>query len=307
MITSLLDLISTPMPVLNSLGLNLKVGLSSDDPVAGRSPSESYEAYLSIYSPRGELLERQHLGQIPPNRRRLFDISAISRKLVPSENHLVVAHRIPSRLAPEIERIEDPVEIKEERDYSMFRGLVEYSFPEGGNGSVIYETPPRLNAGTRKGSSNTLSFTSQTVLSDLVKSYMVLIHYSVNPSYDSSATFGYTFNSFDGEIAHSDTVTIAPFGIHVLDVGSLIPANIIQREKDQGDGLAAFNFVGYSEDASFMVLIFNVTPSIGSVALEHTHPAQSYLFPGRLDHRRDLKSTAQGAWKRILSAIGDGR
>lgn len=60
-------------------------------------------------------------------------------------------------------------------DYSMFRGLVEYSYTEGGNGSVIYETAPNLNA-PRPGhkTSNTLVFTSQTVISDLVKSYVVL-------------------------------------------------------------------------------------------------------------------------------------
>ena len=57
-----LNLISTPIAVLNSVGLNLRVGLSSEDPMVGRNPSETYAAYLSVYSPGGVLLERQHLG-----------------------------------------------------------------------------------------------------------------------------------------------------------------------------------------------------------------------------------------------------
>ena len=48
-----LNLISTPMAVLNTVGVDLRVGLSSEDPMVGRNPSEPYEAYLSIYSPEG--------------------------------------------------------------------------------------------------------------------------------------------------------------------------------------------------------------------------------------------------------------
>ena len=158
--TSLLNLISTPVPVLNALGLNLRVGLSSEDPMVGRHPSEPYEAYLSVYSPEGLLLERVHLGQIPANRRRFFDISVITRRLVPDLDHLTVVHRIPSRMSPESSDLEDEIEMSVEPDYSLFRSLIEYSYPEGGNGSVIYETPPRLNAGTSgHRSSNTLTFT----------------------------------------------------------------------------------------------------------------------------------------------------
>lgn len=83
---SLLNLISTPAAVLNSLGLNLRLGLSSEDPMVGRLGSEPYEAFLSIYSPDGSMLERTHVGQIPANRRRYIDVTAITQKLVPKDN-----------------------------------------------------------------------------------------------------------------------------------------------------------------------------------------------------------------------------
>ena len=79
----LLNLISTPIPVLNSLGLELSVGLSSDDPVVGRHPAEAYLAYLSIYSPEGKWQERRNLGEIPPHRRRLIPLSPRDQRRLP--------------------------------------------------------------------------------------------------------------------------------------------------------------------------------------------------------------------------------
>jgi hypothetical protein len=298
---SLLNLVSTPMPVLNTLGLNLRVGLSSEDPMAGR-PSEPFEAFLSVYSPEGSLLERMHLGQIPANRRRYFDVSAITKKLVPDDDHLVVAHRVPSRLDPKLETAEIPVELDQTVDYSMYRGLVEYSYPEGGNGSVIYETAPNLNANIpgRK-SSNTLMLTSQTVISELTESHIILIHSSVSPSYCHTATFNFAFNNYDGGRLLSDQVTIPPFSIKVLDVGKIIPADVIEQARDLQDGLSAFTFVGYSDDAALQFIVLSLTPSIGGVGVEHTHPTQTYLFPLNQDHRRAVKETAQSGWKRIWS------
>ena len=55
-----LNLISTPLALLNSLGLDLRVGLSSEDPMVGRHPTEAYEAYLTTYSPEGLLMDRRH-------------------------------------------------------------------------------------------------------------------------------------------------------------------------------------------------------------------------------------------------------
>ena len=300
--TSLLNLISTPVPVLNALGLNLRVGLSSEDPMVGRHPSEPYEAYLSVYSPEGLLLERVHLGQIPANRRRFFDISVITRRLVPDLDHLTVVHRIPSRMSPESSDLEDEIEMSVEPDYSLFRSLIEYSYPEGGNGSVIYETPPRLNAGTSgHRSSNTLTFTCQTVVSELVNTYVVLVHYSVTPSYSRIASYDFALHSLSGERVVSDSVTIGPFSIKALDMAQVIPERHVERERDPHDDLSSFTFVGYSEDAAIQVVVVNVAPSLDAVAVEHTHPPQTYLFPLDTSYQRKAKADAQKEWRRILS------
>ena len=148
---SLLNLMSTTIPVLNSLGLRLRVGLSSEDPMVGRNATEAYDAFFSVYSPEGLLIDRIHVGQIPPSRRRFFDVNDTVQHLVYSVDHLVVAHRIPSRMLASGVKVEDELDMTVQPDYSLFRSLVEYSFAEGGNGSVIYETPFGLNTSSVEG------------------------------------------------------------------------------------------------------------------------------------------------------------
>jgi hypothetical protein len=304
----LLNLISTPMPVLNSLGLNLRVGLSSEDPMVGRQPKEPYDAFLSIYSPEGVLLDRKALGQIEPDRRKFFDVSEITRQLLPGQDHLSVVHRVPSRLLAQVSSVEDSVELEDEPDYSYFRSLVEYSFPGGGNGSVIYETPPRLNLSAETGaSSNTLSFTCQTAVSELVSSRVVLIHHSVNPQYTNIAKYSFALFSLSGERVFTDEVSVGPFGIKVLDIRALLPKEVIDRERDPVDGISSFNFVGFSQDAAMMVLAINDAPSLGAVAVEHIHPPQTYLLPWDFAYQKKAKTEAQQAWRSILSspAVGE--
>ena len=300
MLISPLNLLSTPMAVLNSLGLNLRVGLSSEDPMVGRSDSEPYEVYLSIYSPEGSLLQRPHLGHIPANRRRYFDISQVTRELVPQLDHLTVVHRIPSSLASRLSDPGEDIEIAKKPDYSLFRSLVEYSYPKGGNGSVIYETTPHLNDGQR--SSNSFTFTCQTVLSEAVNTHVILINSSVDPTYSTIANFTYGFHSSSGELVCSDNVSVGPFGVRLLDVAAVIPAQAVSRERDPEDGIAAFTFIGYSEDAAVTVLLVNAAPSLGAVAVEHTHPPQAYLFPLDSGYKRTGKEDARQAWKSILPA-----
>ncbi|MFQ6031197.1 MAG: hypothetical protein ACE5Q6_27345 [Dehalococcoidia bacterium] len=305
---SLLNLISTPVPVLNTLGLNLRVGLSSEDPMVGRHPSEPYTAYLSVYSPEGVLLDRSSLGEIPPERRRFFDISGATRSLVPEQDHLVVVHRVPSRLLPQVSSVEEELELQSQPDYSLFRSLVEYSFPGGGNGSVIYETPPRFNAdGAGPASSNTLTFTCQTVLSELLDTHIILIHHSVSPHYSRIAHYSFAFHTLSGERVFTDRVAIGPFAIKVLNIKQLIPQEIFERERDPEDGLSTFTFVGYSDDAALLFVAVNTVPSLGAVAVEHTHPPQTYLFPGEASQQRRVKLSAMESWKSILSTEPGGK
>ena len=297
-----LNLISAPLPVLNSLGLRLRVGLSSEDPMVGRHPTEPYEVFLSVYSPEGLLMERNHLGQIPSSRRRFFDVSAIAGQLVSGVDHLAVVHRIPSRLVTQIASVEDEIEMENEPDYSYFRSVVEYSFPQGGNGSVIYETTPKLNLGLPEGkSSNTLTFTCQTVLSDVLNTYVILIHYSMNPAYSQIANYHFALHAQSGEMVAADQVEITPFSIKGLDMAQVIPRDAVADQRDPGDGVSSFTFVGYSDNAALQVIVVNSAPSLGSVAVEHTHPPQTYLFPWDSSYQRDAKTAAQRAWQSILS------
>lgn len=296
---SLLNLISTPVASLNSLGLDLKVGLSSEDPMVRGKPSEPYEAYLTVYSPEGVFLVREHLGRIPPERRRLFDISSITRRLVPDLDHLSVVHRIPTRLLDQAGGVEGKIVFDEEPDYGYFRSLVQYSYPGGGNGSVIYETPPGLNSGRP---TNTLTFTCQIVLSEQLNTHLLLINSSMDPAYSRIANYNFAIHSSSGEQVASSHVTVGPFGIKVLDMAQIIPPEAVESEKDPQDGISAFTTVGYCDDAALMSVVLNTSPALGAVALEHTHPPQTYLFPYQANQQRAIKSAAVAGWESRLSA-----
>ena len=242
------------------------------------------------------------MGQIPPSRRRYFDVSDIAGKLVSGVDHLAVVHRIPSRLLPQVSNLEDEIEINEEPDYSFFRSAVEYSYTEGGNGSVIFETTPNLNSALPgKKSSNTITFTCQTVLSDVLNTNVVITHHSVNPAYSKIASYGYALHSQSGELAACGRVEIAPFSVKVLDMSQLIPMDVIADNRDPEDGTSAFNFVGYSDEAAFQILVVNTAPSLGAVSVEHTHPPQTYLMPWNSNYQREAKTEAQKVWHSLLA------
>jgi hypothetical protein len=302
---SLLDLISTPVPVLNSLGVKTRVGLSSEDPMVIRRPSEEYQAYLTVYSPEGVLLARPHLGEIPPNRRKFFDVSAIAGEFVPNGDHLSVVHRVPRSLLVKVSSVDELLEVDKPPDYSFFRSLVEYSYPGGGNGSVIYETPPFLNVPrTGRPPSNTLSFTSKVVLTEVVNTYVVLIHYSMDPSYTKVCEYNFILFSMAGEPVTSGRLSLGPFSVGVIDVAGLIPSVAFQEALDPSDGLAPFTFVGFSEQASLPTLIVNAARNLGAVSVEHIHPAQEYLLPSDVNQRRSVKSNAIHRWEAKFRSIG---
>jgi hypothetical protein len=297
----LLDLISTPVPVLNSLGVRVRVGLSSEDPTVFRHPSEEYQAYLTVYSPEGVLLGRHHLGEIPPNRRKFFDVSAIAQKQVPNGDHLSVVHRVPSSLLDKVSSVDELLEMEKPPDYSFFRSLVEYSYPGGGNGSIIYETPPFLNV-PRKGKppSDTLSFTSKIVISQMVNTYVVLVHHSQDPSYRAVCDYHFFVLSRAGEPVVTETLRLGPFSVRPVDIGGLIPPDVMEQARDAADGLAAFTYVGFSDQASVITLVINASKHLGAISVEHCHPAQEYLLPWDAADRRTIKSEAVRLWKAKL-------
>ena len=165
---------------------------------------------------------------------------------------------------------------------------------------MIYETPPQINAAGST-SSNTLSFTCQTAISDSVRAYVVLIHHSVDPQYSRIANYQFALHTLSGERVVVDRVSVGPFGIKVIDIGALVSSDIVEREKDPIDGTSSFTFVGFSEDAAMMVLVVNAAPSLGAVAVEHIHPPQTYLLPWDSSYQKRAKLEAQQGWKELLS------
>jgi hypothetical protein len=298
---ALLNLISTPVPVLNSLGLDVSVGLSSEDPIGGRRPSEAFDAFLTIYGADGRLVERRHLGEIPPHRRRTFDVTSMTRPLV-KDDHLVVAHRIPSRL---LAGGRDPGEVielsAEDGEFAMYRSVVQYAFPGGSNGSVIYETPPSFNV-PRPGRApaSTLTFTSKIVASKEVETALALIHYSVDPAYAQQARYAFALFAPDGEEVGAGNLTMAPASVGLVRVREALAPGALARCTG-GDGLAWLGYVGYSTDAAIIPLILTLAPSRGSVSVEHTHPAQAYTLPAKAEDKHKVKGRAVSLWAQRLT------
>lgn len=311
MVASPLNLIATAVPVLNTLGLRVRVGLSSDDPIVGRHQAQRYRAYATVYAPDGRFLERTALGAIEPNRRRMVDLSALTARHTTREDHLVVVHRVPEALfaAGLQERaLDEPMELGREHDYTFFRTYLEYAWRDwpGGHGSVIYEIPPVMNE-PREGKppSNTLTFTTKMWLSERVETSIVLANCSTDPRYRQTSVYGYGFHAPDGEPVAAGRVSIPPFAVRVLHARAVIPPEAQQRLTDPVDGAAICSFIGYCEGAGTVVLILNVDRHGGGVSVEHTHPAQAYLMPsgaGDANRLRNcLKAEAVAAWKARLN------
>jgi hypothetical protein len=179
----------------------------------------------------------------------------------------------------------------------MYRSLVQYSYPGGGNGSVIYETPPGFNL-PRPGRppASTLTFTSKVVASDTVTTTVALMNYSLDPAYAVTARYRYAFFAPDGtEVACAETA-IPPFTVRALDVRDAVPAAVLGRYRDGADGLTWLTYVGYCRDTAIIPLIVTRAPSLRAVAVEHTHPAQAYTLPARPEEKHRVKSEAVATW-----------
>lgn len=299
--TSLLNLISTPIPVVNSLGLDVAVGLSAEDPIAGRRASEDYEGYLTIYDGDGILVDRLHLGTVPAERRRLFDVTALTRPRIPDGDHLAIAHRVPRRLMS-AKRPDEVVDLsREDADYAMYRSLVQYSYPGGSNGSVIYETPPGFNV-PRPGRppASTLTFTSKVVVSESVDTCIALMNYSMDPAYGVRARYRYAMFGPDGERVADASTTVSPFGVTVISLAGAVPDAACAAYRDPVDGLTWLTYVGYCRDTAIIPLILTVSRERRTVSVEHTHPAQAYTIPARPEDKHQVKAAALAAWAHRL-------
>jgi hypothetical protein len=220
-----------------------------------------------------------------------------------SDNHLVVAHRVPSSLAARFGVVDEPVGLTESPDYELFRSYVQYSYPtgQGAHGGVIYEVPPRFNE-TLPGKRPpiVLTFTTKVVLSPIVTTSILLINHSTDPSYTTSADYRFAVHGADGSQKAVGRQVVAPFTIGVLDLRQIVSKDEVLRAEDPHDRLSHFCFYGICENASVAVLVLNLAPTLGGVSIEHTHPTQGYVVasPG-IKHR--IKQEAVEAWRGLLT------
>ena len=161
MLINPLHLASTPAAILNSLGLKLRLGFSTDDPTGHRHQNLNYHALVSLYDLDGRLLKRINLGLLRENSRMYFDVESILPDSLKGRDVLVCAHRIPEEVFDRYGLVDEEREMEYiQESFSMYRTVVEYSMQSGANGSVIYETPPAFNSSVRKNpSTSNLTFT----------------------------------------------------------------------------------------------------------------------------------------------------
>ena len=301
---SLLNLISTPVAVFPRLGLRVGIGLSSEDPIVGRHASEPYEAFLSVYAPDGRFATRLELGRIEPRRRRFVDVSSLMERFGFDDDHLVVAHRVPSSLVARFGGADRSVLLTEPPDYELFRSYIQYSYPDGhgAHGSVIYEVPLRFNESLPgKRPPTVLTFTTKIVLSAAVTTSVLLINYSTDPSYATSADYRFTVHANDGTQRAAGRQVVGPFRIGVIDMSDVVSKADVSRDTDAQDGLSHFCFYGICENASLAVLVLNLAPALGGVSVEHTHPTQAYVLASPAT-KQQIKANAIEGWRGLLEA-----
>ena len=299
---ALRNLLSTPAAVLNRAGLELHVGVSSEDPMVGRNASEAVDAYLSVYEPGGQFRERLHLGRLAANRRQLWPISEMVRTYGFTDDHLVVVHRVPAALVDRFGTIDEPVQLDDSLDYHLCRAYVQYSYPsqDGAHGGVIYEIPPRYNEGPKP--STVLTFSPKVVLSGAVDTSVVLLNCSSDPAFATTARFAFGLYSLAGESLHTGVCTVPPFGVRAVEVGTLLPSAL--RLDSRATAPTYLNLFGVCDNASLIVLMLSLSPALGAVSVEHTHAPQGYLMPFDVRDKFRLKNEAMVAWRGILGQAG---
>ena len=271
-----LYLITTPVAVLPSLGLDVSVGVSGDDPVASRNHTDSYEVTCSLYKSDGSFVGRPCLGagRIAAGGRQLHSISDLSRTMKLDGDHLAVVHRI-------------PYEHTTPRDWAMYRACVQYSVQgSASHGRVIYESPPQLNvAKPGKRPSSTLTHTNTIYGGKDYTNYLVLIHYSMDAAYTAAASYLYAVFDQHGERIDKRMVEMGPFQVRAM----VLP-----------EWTNLCTLVGYCDSAALLVLVLTMHHPTNSITVEHTHPAQSLTMCNQDGQRNEMKKAALEGWKQVL-------
>lgn len=293
MTVNILNLISTPVAVLNGTPLTTTIGLSGDDPLSTRHTSEVFRVLVSIYEPGGKFLTRREFDAVGPGERQLLDLSAIVRPEVGDRNTLVVVHRVPESLCSQGEDADRPLPAgANARAFHMYRGMVQYGLPGGGHGSVIYESPLRIN--DMRGSavrSRSLMFSSKVLLSGQTETYVCLINYSTDPAFMTAARMtGHLLDAAGVEVCPLAT-TVGAFQVELVNV-----RETLARAAGIPAKLTNYSVVMHSPDAATIPLLLQVSMQSRSVSVEHTHAPQAYIQPSFATGVGDIRSHAIDGW-----------
>jgi hypothetical protein len=297
---ALLDLLSTPVPILDGEGLVTRVGLSAADPLGERHAGEAFRVFLTQYSADGMHISRREIGTLAAGERRIFDVAALLRGEKGEGNRLAVIHRVPESLCPSGEEPATAAPfLGQHAEYELYRAVVEYADPRGGNGSVVYETPPRFNdLRDRPRPQETLSFTSKILISEQYDTLLCLIHYSVDPSYRRTATYRMRVFTDAGEVAATRELILEPFTATVVSMRELL---VLSSTRGSGE-FRNYSMIAWCRDAAVIPLMIQRAPNCGSVAVEHIHPAQAFLLPNEIGQRNVIKATSIAAWDHAFEA-----
>jgi hypothetical protein len=248
-------LISTPVAVLPGTGLITQVGLSGEDPGAARYSGQAFSVWVTVYTPEGRRVERSRVAALAAGERRVLDLTGLTAPHGFERPFLCVVHRVPEPIPPG------------HLDFDMYRCVVQYARPGGGRGSVIYETPPRLNA---KPGGAFLCFTNQVVVGGGMSTKLVALHYSVSEVYAQEAKVRLLVHAPDGRRLLLHDAGIPAFTPRVLDLGAMLG-------EGGSPGSLQRSLVVCSGNASLIPLLLNEHEPTGGVSVEHTHPPISYL------------------------------
>lgn len=288
-----LDLISTPVPVLNRTGLVTSVGLSGDDPLAERHHSETFRVIISIHGTDGSLTARRELDPIGVHERQRIDLSAIAHEVVGDEDVLAFVHRVPISVCPIGSDPSAPLGgDASPDDYEMYRTMVQFA-RGGAHGGVIYETPPGLNDRRgRPGRGTALMFTSKILHGPSDRTLVCAINGSIDPAYTASVPLRMVVFDANGDAIATDEREIAAFTVSVLDMHEVV------GDRSAGRNLSA---VAWSSAGALIFLV--IEDAENHVAVEHTHPPQAYLLADDPATRFRLKNEAIAAWDRRFAAL----
>ena len=289
--TTALDLITTPVAVLNATALATRAGISGDDPLCERMVGERFRVFLSLFSPDGIFAERIELDPVGPGERRMLDLSVLMRERYGDRNALAVVHRVPFSLCP---HGIDPQTVEmapSGEDFDLLRVMVEYGFPGGGKGAVIYETPPGIN-GPRRSAQSALILSSKIAISRGQNTTMLLINMSESPAYRESVTVRARLFASDGRAVTAREATVAPFSFAMISLRDWIAqaGDVITEE------IATFSVVAWSRQGALIPLFLQTHEELRSVSIEHSNPPQVYVLPMTQAERFRIKNEAVAAW-----------